>query len=506
METTLTFHRPSFLDRKYLLVLTSVSLLAACASPQLDRPELAQNLPVNFAAGGVSAQPDDQWWTRFGDERLTSLIDEAVTESPQVGQALARVEQARAQARIQRADQLPQVSASGSASRSRQTLGGLGPVGAIPGVPEGEEAPSGFVVENYALSLDVSWQTDLFGAFRARSAAARADFLASEANLRAARQAIAAETARAYFSLVEARAQVALSQEVVETFGEIARQVGNRADVGIAPPNDKLLAISNLQSAVAGLQQRKETVERLTRQLETLLRDYPAGSLPTATVLPAIPAPPPVGLPVDLLTRRPDVAAAEYNLRAAGFRTAAAQRALLPSLNLTGSAGTASDELDNLLDGDFFVWSIAGAFLQPIFQGGRLRAQVQLAEGQRDEAVELYVDTLLTALSEVETALAVDDELAAREAALVSAADASQRSVDISFNRYRAGIDPFLTVLQSQQGALDARGAVIATRRARLENRIALHLALGGGFGSPSTTPVFIGDGPAAPTPQDTNR
>ncbi|MGB3166708.1 MAG: TolC family protein, partial [Alteraurantiacibacter sp.] len=236
------------------------------------------------------------------------------------------------------------------------------------------------------------------------------------------------------------------------------------------------------------------------------LRDYPAGALSTATTLPEIPTPPPVGLPVDLLTRRPDVAAAEYNLRAAGYRTAAAQRSLLPSLNLTGSAGTASDELGNLLDGDFFVWSIAGALLQPIFQGGRLRAQVRLAEGQRDEATEAYVDTLLTALSEVETALAVDDELATRETALATAADASQRSVDISFNRYRAGIDPFLTVLQSQQGALDARSALIATRRARLENRIALHLALGGGFGSPPTTPVFVGDGPAAPAPQDTDR
>ena len=98
--------------------------------------------------------------------------------------------QARAQARIQRADQLPQISASGSASRSRQTLGGLGPVGAIPGIPEGEEGPSGFVVENYALSLDVSWQTDLFGALRARNAAARADFLASEANLAACVEAL----------------------------------------------------------------------------------------------------------------------------------------------------------------------------------------------------------------------------------------------------------------------------------------------------------------------------
>jgi outer membrane protein, multidrug efflux system len=488
------------------VVLALAGALSACVSPQSDWPELAGELPVAFAAGGVPTQPDDDWWVRFGDEKLTRLIDEAVSESPQVGQALARVEQARAQARIQRAAQLPQVSASASASRSRQTLGGLGPIGDLSGVPDAGEAPTAFITENYGLSLDVSWETDLFGAIRARSSAARADFLASEANLRAARQAVAAQTARTYFSLVEARAQVDLSQEVVETFGEIARQVGNRADVGIAPPNDKLLAIANLESSIAGLQQREENVERLTRQLEVLMRDYPSGTLPTAAALPPVPAPPPVGLPVDLLTRRPDVAAAQFNLRAAGYRTAAAQRSLLPSLSLTGSAGTASDALGDLLDGDFFVWSIAGRLLQPIFQGGRLRAQVRLAEGQRDEAAETYVDTLLTALSEVETALAIDEELATREAALSRAAEASQRSVEISFNRYRAGIDPFITVLQSQQGALDARSSVIATRRARLENRIALHLALGGGFGTPANTPLFIGGGSTAPAPQETDR
>lgn len=481
---------------------------AACASPAVEPPEIARKLPPAFAAGGVSAQPDDDWWNRFGDPRLAALIEEAVSESPQVGQALARVEQARAQGRIQRADQLPQVSAGLNASRAQQTLGGLGPIGAIPGAGggDGAEAPTSFTTENYDLSANVSWETDLFGALRARSAAAREEFLASEANLRAVRQAVAAQVARSYFTLIEARAQAALSEEVVETFGEIARQVGNRADVGIAPPNDKLLAISNLESARAGLQQRRESVERLTRQLELLLRDYPSGTQATTAQLPSVPGPPPTGLPVDLLTRRPDVAASLFQLRAAGFRTAAAQRSLLPSLSLTGSAGTSSDELGDLLDGDFFVWSIAGRLLQPIFQGGRLRAQVRLAEGQRDEASERYVETLLTALTEVETALAVEDDLAARETALTAAADASQRSVDISFNRYRAGIDPFLTVLQSQQGALDARSAVIATRRARLENRVTLHLALGGGFGSPAKIPTFTGGASTAQIPQENNR
>lgn len=169
-------------------------------------------------------------------------------------------------------------------------------------------------------------------------------------------------------------------------------------------------------------------------------------------------------------------------MQAAGFRLTAGQRSFLPNLSLTGSAGLASSDLGDLLDGGSFIWSIAGALLQPIFQGGRLRAQVQALEGQREEAVEVYAETVLNALLEVETALAVEGYLAQRELALDSAASAAEGAVQIAFNRYREGIDPLLTVLESQQRALDSRSAYIAARRARLDNRINLHLALGGGF------------------------
>jgi outer membrane protein TolC len=261
----------------------------------------------------------------------------------------------------------------------------------------------------------------------------------------------------------------------------VARQVGNRVDVGSAQPIDGQLAAANLRSARANLEQRRETLARLTREFEIIMRDYPDGEVAAAAALPPVPPAPPAGVPAELLARRPDVAASLLDLRAAGYRVTAAERSFLPNITLTGSAGTSSMELSNLLDPDFFVWSIAGRLLQPIFQGGRLRAQFQLRAGERDEVLQTYADTVLTALSEVETALAVEEFLAGQERELAAAAGA-ERAVEISRNRYDVGKEPMLTLLESQRRALDARSSLLAVHRLRLANRADLHLALGGGL------------------------
>jgi len=161
---------------------------------------------------------------------------------------------------------------------------------------------------------------------------------------------------------------------------------------------------------------------------------------------------------------------------------ATAAMAFLPSLALTGSAGTSSTELSHLFDPDVFIWSVAGRLLQPIFQGGRLRAQVEFRAGERDQALQTYADTVLTALSEVETALAVEEFLAGQERELEEALAAAERASTISRNRYDVGKESRLPLLDSQKRALDARSRLLAVRRARLANRVDLHLALGGGF------------------------
>lgn len=443
------------------------NLLASCAATPTARPDVVQNIPATFtskARTDAQAEPvDDKWWKSFGDPRLNALVEEAVQESPSIGQVIAQIEQARAQARISRSDLLPQVGAGLAASGT----GGKGAAG---------------IGDSFDLSVSVSWEADLWGKLSAQNAASRADYLASIATLRATRQAVAAQTVRTYFAVIEADEQIALSSRVLETYDELTRQLNLRVAAGVDPLSLKTLVVTDQQSARGGLELRREDSERLVRQLEILLRDYPDGQIAVAEYLPQLPPVPATGVPAELLARRPDIAAAELRLKAAGYRVDAAKRSFLPSLILDGSAGNSAASFANLFDGNFFIWSIAGQLLQPIFQGGRLRAQVDQREGERDETLERFAETALQALFEVETALAIDGSLARREAAFLAAADAAEQSVDISTKRYRAGIEPFFNVLETQQRALDARSAFLSTRRARLNNRVDLHLALGGGF------------------------
>lgn len=455
-------------------------LLSACTASREEAPATGVAIPPRFiAATGAAGTVDEQWWKGFGDPQLDAFVDKAVADSPAIGRAIARVRQAQAQARIAGADRLPQLDATFSAARRRLTLESLGIV--VPG-SETPDGPLSYTIETYDLSANVSWEIDLWGRLSAQSAAARAQFLSSEANLRGVRQAIAAQTARTYFALVEAREQAELARLTAGNRAEMARLTTNRVEAGSGQPADAQLAASDLGAARANLAQRREAAARLARQFDVLLRDYPDGDVATATKLPAIPPPPPAGMPAEMLARRPDVAASLLDLKAAGFRLTAAERSFLPSLTLTGSAGTSSTQLSNLLDQDFFIWSIAGRLLQPIFQGGRLRAQIELRAGERDEALQVHADTVLTALSEVEIALAVEEFLAGQEQELAGASVAAERAVQIARNRYEVGKEPLLTLLESQRRALDARSTLLAVRRARLANRIDLHLALGGGF------------------------
>jgi len=460
------------------LILVVISCLSACGSLSTQTEKRVQGeLPENWGTETESAMVEPSWWLSFDDPRLTILINEALLENPKLRQADAVAQQALAQAKIAGADRLPQLSAALNSSRQQQSLA------TVPGANVDSGANS-IISEAHGAALNISWEIDLWGRLSSLSAAARADFLASEQNFRAVQQSIAAQTAKAYFAVIEAGQQVALSTRTVTIFTETARQVTNRADAGVVAPTDKLLAITNLETARAGLEQRRDALQRFTRQLETLLGDYPDCSIDTPQQLPPIPALLTTGVPASLLTRRPDLLSAELGLHAAGFREAASRSALLPSISLTGSVGLQSNEFSDLLKGNFSVWSIAGQLVQPIFQGGRLRANVDLAQAQQRAAVEAYADAALNSFAEVESSLASEVFLVGQEAALLRASDASTEAERIASNRYEQGVILFLTVLESQQRALDTRSAYIAARLARLNNRIDLHLALGGGFES----------------------
>jgi len=460
-------------------LLVVVVMLAGCVSaPERRTPDLDVAVPDAWTghARGAEGEIDPAWWRSFGDPQLERLIDLAMVRNHDLHAAAARLDRAAAEAKIAGADLEPTLGVGVHGGRQRMNFIGF----PIPG----EGVPHA-TFGNYGLSLDASWEVDLWGRVRASARSAVAEMGASEADLRGARLSIAAQTAKLWFSILEAREQAALAARSAHSFRLSADQVRARYESGIRPALDLRLALSNLAGAEGLLAQRRSQLDLAVRQLEVLLGRYPGGSLLdtyAAGELPGTPEPVPAGLPSELVARRPDLVAAARRLAAADQRYRAARRALYPRLTLTASGGTSTGALADLLDGDFHVWSLLAGLTQPLFQGGRLRAGVEAADAASREVLSAYVGRVLGAYAEVESALASEGHLAARERHLAETAAQLTAARQLAEDRYRRGLGTYLVVLESQSRALTAESERLSIRRQRLDNRVNLHLALGGGF------------------------
>ena len=463
------------MSKRAVLLTALLLLLGACVSiPDRGAGDPVVELPGEWEAQPAAAERGaDGWLAAFDDERLDELVHEALAGNRGVRAFAARVDAAEAQARIAGADRLPQVGTGLSGSRQRQNFIGFPIPGSSGGVLSTTSSRAG-------LSVDVRWEVDLWGRIRAGRVAAVADTQAASADLAGARLALASRVARTWFAAVEARQQLELSRETAESYRSSVGSVETRYRAGLRPAIDLRLLRSQLAEAESLLALRQETLERTVRQLEVLLGRYPSGAITPAVQLPALPPPVPAGLPADLLSRRPDLVAAEQRLLASDARVAQARAALYPSLSLTSSGGTASSELRDLVDGDFRVWNLVAGLTQPLFQGGRLRASVERAEAGTREALASFADDVLTACAEVETALTVRELLAARELALVAGVRESAAARRISEDEYREGLSDVLVLLEARRRNLLAESQLLSIRRLRLDNTLDLVLALGG--------------------------
>jgi NodT family efflux transporter outer membrane factor (OMF) lipoprotein len=469
-------------------------LLAGCATaPPPSRLDLSIDLPDRFTAapddeeGGAAEPVKGAWWSTFGDDRLDRLVQRALENNHDLSAAAARLEAAGAQARIAGADLLPEASLEFTPGRRRQNFIGFP-------IPGGGGVLS-TTTTTYGASLNVSWEVDLWGRLRAREAAALADVEASRTDLEGARLSLAGQTAKAWFALVEAIQQVELARETLDNRRLTRRRIARRYELGLRPALELRFAMSAEASSEASLAARQRQLDAARRQIDLLLSRYPEGVIEEATAdlsLPELPDPVPPGLPADLVTRRPDLVAAERRLAAAGLTIKEARAALYPRFRLTGSAGRLSGELEQLSKGDFSVWSIAGSLLQPLFLGGRLRAGVTLAEARYREQAESYVQRALEAFAEVETALAAEKYLRAQERALSEAAKHSIAARELAEDRYDAGLVDYLSVLEAQREATVARSLLLDARRQLITTRIDLHLSLGGGFETAGGTPGSV--------------
>ena len=460
-----------------LILVLSVLLSTGCAknmTPPLR--EFAVTPPQRWTiAGTLPGEVESKWWAGFGDAGLEKAIVQALANNHDLKSAAARVEAARFEARIAGAGRFPEVGVRLSRGRQRQNFVGLP-------IPGSEDGVLNTTYTSAGVSLDLSWEVDVWSRLKAGHQFALATAEARQADWVSARLSLSGQTAKAWFAAVEAERQVGLARALWENARLSEARVRERFERGLRPSLDLRLALTEVTRAKAALRQRTEQRARAVRQLEILLGHYPRGEYTLGEDLPSPPAKAPAGLPSELVHRRPDLIASERELLAADARVFQSKAELRPRFALTTAGGMTSNRLRKLVDLQFMAWSLVGNLTQPLFQGGRLKAAVRRDNALARAAFSNYESALLRAYAEVESALAAEEDLAEREAALEAATRQSFAALGEAERRYGAGLTDILTMLASQGTAFASESELLMVRRLRLDNRVDLHLALGGGF------------------------
>lgn len=436
----------------------------ASESPGAALP-VAWNAPLP-AGVAVLPQADDlaRWWERFGDPQLSALVAQALQAHPSALSAQAALRQARAQARVQAAGMLPDVSLSGSAQRSRS---------------------GGQTGNSFQVGLDAGWEPDLFGRLDAGVQASQADARAAQASLEQVHVSLSAEVALQYIALRSLQQRLAIAQRNLETQQQTLQITDWRVQAGLATSLVAEQARAAAEQTAAQVPQLQASLAQARHALAVITGQAPA-ALDAALAAPqAVPQPSQalaLDIPADTLRQRPDVRVAQERVQAALARVSQADAARYPSLRLSGSLGLRALTLGALGDSASLVHSLLGSVAVPLFDGGATQAQVQVQQAALEQARQAYQLAVLTALKEVEDALVALQGEAARLAHLQQAAQAAGNAALLAQQRYASGLIDFASVLETQRTQLATQDA-LATSQANLgSNHVRLFKALGGGW------------------------
>lgn len=468
---------------KPLALALLIAAAPACLAPHAleERPEDAEllrgQIPEAWTRGEAGdVRVETPFWETFDDEILTSLVEEALVHNHDLAASAERVRAAAARSTVARAARRPTLDANASYLRQKNVFVGF-PIPGSTGVLSNQ-------FSQWSASFDLAWEVDLWGKLAASASAADREFEATYADLQGARLSVAAQVTRAWFQLREAREQEDLAQDTLATFTRNLEVVRARNEAGLVGRLDVALSEANVASSRSALVAAERARASAARQVELLLGRYPAAELAAAGTFESLPPAVPVGVPAGVLERRPDLFAAERRVAAAESIAKAARLDRWPNLVLTASAGRTSDELDDLLDGDFSVWSFAGQLVGPIIDGGRRRARIDESLADLLAARSSFASAALRAFFEVESALDSERLVRERITHLEEAVRASTEATDLAEAQYVEGLIAIDVVLESQRREITAQSTLIAAHRELFQSRVDLHVALGGSFDS----------------------
>jgi NodT family efflux transporter outer membrane factor (OMF) lipoprotein len=460
-----------------LLGLAALLLGGCMVGPDYAKPSVPMTPAYKETDGWKTAEPSDHlprgpWWAILGDPELNALEEQIATANQNLKIAEARLREARAMVRFNRAGLYPTLSASLGPSIIRNSAN-------QPFVSSGANTGSSGDV---LLSLDMSYEVDLWGRVRRSVAAARHEAQATAADLETARLSLQAELAMDYVELRAADAQKQLLDETVKAFEAALRLTTNRFQGGAAPRSDVAQAQTQLDTTRAQATDVSVARAQLEHAIATLIGQPPAAFGVPPRPLDTRPPDIPVGLPSQLLERRPDIAAAERRVAEANEQIGIAKAAFYPTLMLNASVGFEGSSFGNLLNASSLLWAVGASLAQTIFDGGRRHATLDSVRASYDATVAAYRQTTLTAFQQVEDNLAALRILEREAQEQRQAVESAQLSLQLFTNRYRGGVDNYLQVITAQTVTLTNQRTEIDILRRRMDASVLLVKALGGGW------------------------
>ncbi|MFW6057726.1 MAG: efflux transporter outer membrane subunit [Persicimonas sp.] len=458
-----------------LIIWMAAIVLTSCSTQrEAERADEVVDVPEDYGDAQIEGIATEAWCSDFGQPGLDRLVERAWEGNLELKAAWARLDQAEAAADIAGASLWPTLNGNAGVSHSKQYLGDI------------SNAAGGFVPDSqtqtsWKLSAAAAYEVDVWGKNRGRARAAELDARSVEASARSLAMTLTSQVAEAWFDVIAQRERLVLLEEQLELSEDFLELTQRRFDRGLVTALDITQQQQNLESLRAQISSARSQLQTSFHRLAVLIGEPPSGEVAVdAEDLPEMPAIPDPGVPADLIERRPDVRAAYLQLLAADERTAVAVADRLPSLQLSANLGLQAQELSNLLEQLF--WSVSAGIAQPIFEGGRLRAEVRRSEAVAEEQLYNYAQTLLTGLREVRDALVLEDDQSERIESLERELDSARSSLEIAERRYRSGQLDYLRVLTALQSLQQVERTLLEARRQHLSYRISLCRALGGGW------------------------
>ena len=458
--------------------------IIGCATQKAIDPEtvLDSQIPESWESN-ISIAPNisEIWWNEFQDENLNKFLSTFLEKNINLEQAMLNTRIAKQASVISTANLAPSIGIGLSATESEQNTAGFPPI--FSSFFGGSDDITTFTQENYNASLNAQWEIDLWGKLRQGRLAGKRQYLSAKYNYTYIQFSLTAEAAKLYFAIIEGKQLVDNSEQKHNNAKIIYDLYVDRYKKGIIKSNFLQQSEIILNTTRNDLENKKSVLNTLIRQSKVLIQEYPSLTLSVSNTFPEYVPSIPIVLPADIIQRRPDLIASQYNMLAAKALNKQAMRSLYPTFSLTsGSPASSSNELEDLLEENFKVWNRGLTIFAPVFNSGKLIANKKIAKNQKEIAMLQFVNDLLNAYGEVESNLELDNTASSSLNLVKKNVEIAQSMYDTTLNEFNRGVASVEDVINANNMLFDSKNILATTEKIRIEQRINLILSLGGGF------------------------